>query len=253
MTDNVDNAASGNAMPAGAAQAAGCTHVSVVLDRSGSMASIADDVIGGFNGFLSEQRAASGKATLSLVQFDSQDPYEKIYNFQLLPTVPELTRKTFVPRGMTPLLDAVGMNIEELDATLARLGDGERPAKILVVVVTDGQENHSQRFRHQDIKRLIDARTELGWEFVFLAADLGAFEDAERMGFRESHRMAFDKSGRGARDAFGDFSKNVRMMRAGEKSAAYFDEVDRLKHDMERTRRGGGRPQRDPRDPADRT
>jgi hypothetical protein len=76
----------------------GYTHIAVILDRTGSMESIRDDTIGGFNAFLSQQKAEPGLATLTLVQFDSQDPYEVIHQYMLLGKVPDLTRETFVPR-----------------------------------------------------------------------------------------------------------------------------------------------------------
>ncbi len=79
------------------------THISVILDRTGSMESIRDDTIGGFNSFLKDQKNQEGKATLTLVQFDSQDPYEIIHHFSPINEVPELDRRTFVPRASTSL------------------------------------------------------------------------------------------------------------------------------------------------------
>ncbi len=87
------------------------THITLVLDRSGSMESMRGDAIGGFNTFLKDQQAAPGIASLTLVQFD--DRYEKPYEFAPLPSVEPLTEKTFVPRGSTALLDAVGQAIDQ--------------------------------------------------------------------------------------------------------------------------------------------
>ena len=84
------------------------THITIILDRTGSMESIRDDTIGGFNTFLKEQKKESGTATLTLVQFDSQDPFEIIYDFKDIKKIPKLTRETFVLRASTPLLDALG-------------------------------------------------------------------------------------------------------------------------------------------------
>src|ERR1043165_4100560 len=94
------------------------THLAVILDRTGSMESIRDDTIGGFNAFLNAQKDAPGQATLTLAQFDSQDPYEIVHHFKPLGEVPELTRETFVPRASTPLLDAIGRGINDLEKSL---------------------------------------------------------------------------------------------------------------------------------------
>src|SRR5215211_8496284 len=114
------------------------THIAVILDRTGSMESICDDTIGGFNAFLKAQKAEPSLATLTLVQFDSQDPYEIVHRFKPLPEIPELTRETFVPRASTPLLDAMGRGINDLEKSLIDLTENERPSR--VVIITDGQE-----------------------------------------------------------------------------------------------------------------
>ena len=114
-------------------------HITVVLDRTGSMQDIRDDVIGGFNGFLAAQQAEPIPATLTLVQFDSQDPYEVLHAARPIAQVPPLTAETYVPRASTPLYDAIGRGILDLEATVARLPEAERPAKVVFVIVTDGR------------------------------------------------------------------------------------------------------------------
>ncbi len=131
------------------------THITVVLDRTGSMESIRDDTIGGFNAFLNKQKAEPGTATLTLVQFDTQDPYEVIHRFESIDQVPELNRETYVPRASTPLLDAIGRAIGDLEQSLAGLKKEDRPSKVVVVVVTDGQENSSREFRRDRIEEMI--------------------------------------------------------------------------------------------------
>lgn len=178
------------------------THISVILDRTGSMEPIRDDIIGGFNTFLSRQKEEHGSATLTLIQFDSEDPFEVVYHFRPLEAVPPLNRRTFVPRASTPLLDAIGRGIRDLDNSLERLGPGERPAKVVFVVVTDGQENASREYTRAQVNRLIEQRDGAGWQFVFLSADLAAIQDAEAVGFRARSTMVFDKDARGSRQAF---------------------------------------------------
>jgi len=129
----------------------GYIHIAVILDRTGSMESIRDDTIGGFNAFLNEQKQQPGKATLTLVQFDSQDPYEVIHQVKTIQEVSELTRETYVPRASTPLLDAIGRGINDLEKSVADMKEGDRPSKVVFVVITDGQENASREFRRDQI------------------------------------------------------------------------------------------------------
>ncbi|SVD27610.1 uncharacterized protein METZ01_LOCUS380464, partial [marine metagenome] len=91
------------------------THIAIILDRTGSMEEIREDTIGGFNAFLKEQQALPDEATLSLIQFDSQDPYEVIHHFEKIKDIPKLSPETYVPRASTPLLDAIGRGINDLE------------------------------------------------------------------------------------------------------------------------------------------
>lgn len=215
------------------------THISVILDRSGSMQEIREDVIGGFNAFLKEQQRAEGLATLSLVQFDTQNPYEVIHSFTLIQAVPELTRETYVPRASTPLLDAMGRGINDLEKQLASMKEGDRPAHVVMVFITDGQENSSREFRKEQIAQMIAHKQEHDrWQFVFLSADLAAVDDAMRhYAVPASHAMAFDKTGAGSRQAFASVSSNVAGMRRGAKQDMAFTEEDRSKQESERRRK----------------
>ena len=161
------------------------THLAVILDRTGSMESIRDDTIGGFNAFLSEQKQQPCKATLTLVQFDSQDPYEIIHQVKTVQEVPDLTKETYVPRATTPLLDAIGRGINDLEKCLADMKEDDRPSKAVFVVITDGQENSSREFRRDQIMKMINEKEkQSGWQFVFLSADLDAINDAMDHGFQ---------------------------------------------------------------------
>ena len=135
------------------------SHISVILDRTGSMQEIREDVIGGFNAFLAEQQAAREPATFTLVQFDSQDPFEVLHANVNVDAVRPLTLEQYVPRASTPLYDAIGRGILDLEASLATRADTERPSKVIFVVVTDGQENASRDFNRERVSRLIEAKT----------------------------------------------------------------------------------------------
>lgn len=173
------------------------THFSVILDRTGSMESIREDTIGGFNGFLREQQAQPSPATLTLVQFDSQDPYEVLQKFTPIGQVPPLTPATYVPRASTPLFDAIGRGINDLAARLDAMGAEQRPARIVFVIVTDGQENASQEFTGEKVRAMLDERRKAGWQFVFLSADEKAIRDGGCLGVTEDYSMAVEKDSHG--------------------------------------------------------
>jgi len=204
------------------------THIAVILDRTGSMESIRDDTIGGFNAFLASQKAEPGTATLTLVQFDTQDPYEVIHRFVPVQDVPALTRETFVPRATTPLLDALGRGINDLEKSLGDLEEEDRPAKIVFVVVTDGQENASREFRKDQIERMIKERSEQNdWQFVFLSADLAAIQDARAVGIHADSVLLFEKSNRGTAGAWASLSGRTSDYRSSRKKKIGFEAEDR--------------------------
>jgi hypothetical protein len=205
------------------------THISVILDRTGSMEAIRDDTIGGFNAFLEQQRAEPGKATMTLVQFDSQDPYEVIHRFKPVDKVSELNRQTYVPRAMTPLLDAIGRGINDLEENLGRLKEEEKPSKIVFVIVTDGQENASREFRREQIQKMISDKSEKeSWQFVFLSADLAAIGDAMSVGFAADSSLLYAKDRDGSLHAWDSLSKRTSDYRSSRKSKMTFNKEDRL-------------------------
>ncbi len=212
------------------------THIQVLLDRTGSMQAIRDDTIGGFNTFLKEQKELPGKATLSLAQFDSQDPYEVIHRFKPIAEVPELTRETFVPRAATPLLDAIGRCINDAEEAINGLTEGERPGKVVLVIITDGQENASREFRKDQIKKMIEEKQNAGWQFVYLSADLESIDDAMVIGFQSVSTMAYDPNSKGVAAMYSSVSDRVASFRAGGQSVSFTQE-DREKQQSEKKRR----------------
>jgi Mg-chelatase subunit ChlD len=216
----------------------GYTHITVILDRTGSMESIRDDTIGGFNAFLDEQKQQPGVATLSLVQFDTQDPYEVIHRFRAIQTVPKLTRETFVPRASTPLLDALGRGINDLEQSVAQMAKEERPAKVVMVVITDGQENSSREFRKEQIVKMIQEKQEQqGWQFVFLSADLASIGDAAAWGIRAGATMSYDRTAQGTAAAWHSVSRHIVDYRSEKAADISFTEEDRQQQVSEQQRK----------------
>lgn len=174
-------------------------HFYVLLDRSGSMEAMKADVIGGFNDFLRTQRETYGRALMTMVQFDSQDAHDVITQASDLADVAELTPEKFRPRGGTPLLDATARLIEVVLGREAKRQALEKPAEeIVFITITDGEENQSRHTTLDQVKRLVEAGHEAGWNFVYLGAGLDAYGDAQRLGYHADSVQAFDADGKGA-------------------------------------------------------
>jgi Mg-chelatase subunit ChlD len=153
-------------------------HISFLLDRSGSMGSIRDDVIGGFNQFLREQQQRPGACRMTVVQFDSQDPFEILADATEVKALAPLDGARYVPRGGTPLLDAIGALIEHAE----RRARG-RDEDAVVVVFTDGAENESEKWTRAALFERIEGLKARGWAFVFLGANQDSYDEAGRIGF----------------------------------------------------------------------
>ncbi|MEM9996193.1 MAG: hypothetical protein AAF809_00710 [Bacteroidota bacterium] len=188
------------------------TELVCILDRSGSMESIRADAIGGFNAFLGEQKKLNGEARLTLVLFDHE--YDRRLDAAPLAEVEPLTEATFVPRGNTALLDAVGRTIDDVGARLARTPEAERPGSILVCILTDGMENASSDYTRDRVKSMIEHQQEkYGWEFQFLAANQDAFAEASRIGIARPNAMPFAADAAGTKAAFAQVSARATKAR----------------------------------------
>lgn len=194
------------------------THITILLDRSGSMESVKDETISGYNAFVKEQREAGENASLSLVQFDSQG-IDTLQEFTPINAVPDLSTDTFQPRGMTPLLDALGRTITATGKALEVIPEANRPDKIVFVVVTDGQENASHEFSKGRIKEMIEHQTSrYNWQFVYLGANQDAFAEAQSIGIAAA--AAANYAGAATADAFGAASANVGSYRIRPQAAS---------------------------------
>jgi Mg-chelatase subunit ChlD len=188
------------------------TYITIVLDRSGSMEEIAKQTIAGFNSFLKEQQSVKGDAKITLVQFDHE--YQPVYEAIDIHIAPELTRKTYVPRGMTALLDAIGTTIKSTREKIKLMKEHERPSKLIFVVITDGHENHSRYFSRKDIFNKISKMEEKHkWQFVFLGANQDAIDEAGRLGVKAHKAMTYAADSMGTEAMFFDLSRNIAECR----------------------------------------
>lgn len=190
-------------------------HISVLLDRSGSMSAIASDIVGGFNSFLDEQREQSGDARLTLVQFDTGDPFEVIIDGKDLGRVPDMPAGAFVPRGGTPLLDAIARLIIRTDGEIAGRADRGLPIEDqLVMIITDGYENASVEQTKASVTAMIDERRGRAWTFAFLGANQDAFDEAGSIGMAQGSAANWDASGRGTAAMWNQVSTSTSTMRS---------------------------------------
>jgi len=178
----------------------------VVLDRSGSMSRIKKETIDGFNKFVDTQKETGIDAQLTLAQFDSE--YELVYEQLHISEVPKMTDETFVPRGVTALLDAIGKTIKTTRKYQKQETAEER--QTIFVVITDGAENASVEYtRDQIFKKISKMQKKQQWEFVFLAANQDAIRVAGRYGIsaKKAIRYAADKMG--TEEVFSSLSEQV--------------------------------------------
>lgn len=187
------------------------TELIYIVDRSGSMDSIRDSVIEGYNKSLRDHQAQEGAARVTYVQFD--DILETVYEARDVKEVPLLDNRTFVPRGGTSLNDAIGNTLETQGKRIA----AEKWAELVIVtIITDGGENSSKNYTADRVKGLTSMAQNLGWQFVFQAANQDSFATAQTYGFASKGVKNFVASASGSLEAFADNSVYTRSLRGGD-------------------------------------
>ena len=165
------------------------TELVFILDKSGSMAGMEADTIGGFNAMIEKQKAQEGKAYVSTMLFANQT--ETLHDRLPLENIVPLTSKDYQVGGCTALLDAIGCAIEHI-ATIHKYARKEDvPQHTMFIITTDGMENASKQYTKDEINRLISKQKELGWEFVFVAANIDAVETAKGLGIRKERAVNY--------------------------------------------------------------
>lgn len=188
------------------------THIICILDRSGSMSSIMDDSIGGFNDFLKKQKELPDEATITVALFDNE--YELLYDNVDIKKAKELTRNEWFPRGTTALYDAIGKTINS-ELTRFNKMDVEKPSKVLVCVVTDGYENASTEYNRDNIKKLIKDCENDDWNFIYLAANQDAFAVGTSFGISAANTFTYSNDSMGVMNmssTLGDATTTYRSM-----------------------------------------
>ncbi len=195
------------------------TYIAVILDRSGSMAGVKHDTIGGFNAFLEEQRKAPGEALFTLVQFGNPRDFLETEVEVPFDRVPPLNELTYVPSSAsTALYDAIGRTIDAIGARLRNRPEAERPGKVLVMIQTDGQENDSRRYDRKKVAEMIKhQREKYNWDFAFIGATEGAVTDAIEIGIAQNFTTQYAATPQGTADILRAASIGTRNYRTADR------------------------------------
>ena len=189
------------------------TEIVFILDRSGSMAGLENDTIGGFNAMIEKQKGEEGEAFVSTVLFDNHT--EVIHDRVDIQKIQPMTRKDYYVRGCTALLDAVGKSIRHIGNVHKYAREEDRPEKTIFVITTDGMENASREYTYDRVRKMIEHEQEkYGWEFLFLGANIDAAKEAARFGITEDSAANYHADHQGTAVIYEAMSEAVCNVRA---------------------------------------
>lgn len=177
------------------------TEIVFILDRSGSMAGLESDTIGGFNALIEKQKRQGSAARISLILFDDQT--DVVLDRVPIMKVGALSEDEYYVRGCTALLDAVGKSVTHISGLHQSMRKENRPGKTLFIITTDGMENSSQEYSLSQVRNLIEKQKErYHWEFLFLGANIDAVKTADSMGIRANRSANFHADEKGLMKKF---------------------------------------------------
>ena len=203
------------------------TEIVFILDRSGSMAGLEDDTIGGFNAMIEKQKKEPGEALVSTVLFDNES--EVIHDRVDIQRIKPMTRNEYYVRGCTALLDAVGGAIHHIGNVHKYAREEDRPEKTLFVITTDGMENASRKYSYEKLKAMIQRQKEkYGWEFLFLGANIDAAREASRFGISADRAANYHADSKGTNVIYETVNEAITQVRccAAPLSADWKQRVD---------------------------
>lgn len=178
-----------------------------ILDKSGSMRSIKSDAIGGFNSFLDDQKKL-GDVNFTLVLFDTI--VTNVYVSEPINNVQHLDDASFAPGGMTSLYDAIGSTFDMLGKEFSKT----KPEKVIVAVLTDGEENSSSDYTLKNVREMITHQQEkYGWEIIYLGANQDSFAEGQNLNINAKDISNYAATGEGIRGAFGNMTASVKNYR----------------------------------------
>ncbi|WP_391206742.1 vWA domain-containing protein [Psychrobacillus sp. L4] len=192
------------------------TELVFILDKSGSMAGLESDTIGGFNAMLAKQKKEEGEATITTVLFNHA--IELLHDRINIRGISPITKMEYEVSGTTALLDAIGSTIQKIGNTQKRTNEEERAGKVLFVITTDGMENASCEYNYDKIKAMISNQKEkYSWDFIFLGANIDAISTAAKFGIQEEHAVEYHADIEGTRVNYQAVNDAVTSFRKGKK------------------------------------
>ena len=202
------------------------TEMVFILDRSGSMAGLESDTIGGFNAMIEKQKKEKGEALVSTVLFSGESTV--IHDRVDIRKVEPLTERQYHVFGCTALIDAIGQAIHHIANVHKYAREEDRPEHTIFVITTDGMENASHRYTSEEVKAMIEKeKKNYGWEFLFLAANIDAVETAGRFGIAPERSVRFHNDRRGIKLNYEVVSGTMARMRASQPVGAdWKDEIE---------------------------
>ena len=200
------------------------TELVFILDRSGSMSGLESDTIGGFNAMIKKQQSENDDAAfVSTILFNHES--EILHDRVALEKISPLTEKDYQVGGSTALLDAVGDAIKHIKNIHKYAREEDRPQKTIFIITTDGEENSSERFSYKEIKKLIERQKEIGWEFIFLGANIDAADVAENIGIDRRRAVNYHSDRLGTQKVYGAMSNFVSFARSSAAMSAPVDDT----------------------------
>lgn len=190
------------------------TELVFILDRSGSMAGLEEDTIGGFNSLLKKQKQEAGSAVVTTVLFDNR--YELLHDRIDIQGIRPITTREYYVRGSTALLDALGSTIAKIANVQRNTAPELRADKVLFVITTDGLENASREYGYDQVRKMVERqKRDYGWEFLFLGANIDAIAMARRFGIGADRAVNYRPDPRGTRLNYETISETVSCVRSG--------------------------------------
>ena len=189
------------------------TEMVFILDKSGSMAGLESDTIGGFNSMIERQKKEKGDALVSTVLFSNES--KVIYDREALKRIRKMTSHDYYVGGCTALIDAIGGAIHHIGNVHKYARPEDRPEHTVFVIMTDGMENASRRYSSEEVKAMVRRQKEkYGWEFLFLGANIDAVETAAHFGIEEERAVTFHNDSLGQRLNYESVSEVMCQVRA---------------------------------------
>lgn len=190
----------------------GITELVFILDRSGSMSGLEADTIGGFNAMIEKQKKEPGEAYVSTVLFDNVS--EVLHDRVKLVDVPKMTDRDYTVRGCTALIDAIGGAIRHIANIHKYAREDDVPEKTMFIITTDGMENASHYYSSDEVKKMIERQKEVGWEFLFIGANIDAVETAKRYGIGSDRVANYKADSQGTEILYESVAAAVSQVRS---------------------------------------